>query len=76
MKNAKKKTNFLMPLVNPIIDLERLLEKVLKKGEYISIMCHKIPGDNGSGSHETTSPIMENYRLKICFSEKTNYSWA
>ena len=38
--------------MNPIIDLERLLEKVLKKGDYISIKCHNTPGDNDSGSYE------------------------
>ena len=44
------------PLVNPIIDLERLLEKVLQKGEYIAIKCHNNRGDNDSGSHEINLP--------------------
>ena len=39
-------------LVNPIIDLERPLEKVLKKGEYITIKSNITPGDNDSGSYE------------------------
>ena len=43
-------------LVNPIIDLERPLEKVLKKGEYIAIKCHSTPGDNESGSYEIKLP--------------------
>ena len=33
MKIAKKKVRITTPLVNPVIDLERPLEKVLKKGE-------------------------------------------
>ena len=37
IKIAKKKVRMQSPLVNPIIDLERPLEKVLKKGEYIAI---------------------------------------
>ena len=43
-------------LVNPFIDLERPLEKVLKKGEYIAIKCHNTPGDNDSGSYEINLP--------------------
>ena len=39
MKIAKKKVRMQSPLVNPIIDLKRLLEKTLKKGEYIAIKC-------------------------------------
>ena len=41
------------PLVNPIIDLERPLEKVFKKGEYIAIKRHNTPGDNDPGCYET-----------------------
>ena len=52
MKIAKKKVRITTPLANPIIDLERPLEKVLKKGEYIAIKCHNTPGDNDSGSYE------------------------
>ena len=44
------------PLVNPIIDLERPLENVLKKDECIAIKCHNTPGDNGSGSYEIDLP--------------------
>ena len=43
-------------LVNPIINLERPLEKMLKKGEYIAIKCHSTPGDNDSGSYEIILP--------------------
>ena len=52
MKIAKKKVQMQTPLVNPIIDLERPLEKVLKKGAFIAIKCHNTPGNNESGSHE------------------------
>ena len=52
MKIAKKKVRIQSPLFNPIINLERPLEKVLKKGKYISIKFHNIPGDNDSGSYE------------------------
>ena len=44
------------PLVNPIINLERPLEKVLKKGEYKAIKCHNTSGDNDSGSYEINLP--------------------
>ena len=44
------------PLVNPIIDLERAIEKVLKKGECMGIKCHNTPGDNDSGSNEINLP--------------------
>ena len=56
MKIAKKKVKMQTPLVNPIIDLERPLEKVLKKGEYIVIECHTNPGDNDSGFYEINLP--------------------
>ena len=51
MKIAKKTIRMQSPLVNPIIDLEQTLEKVLKKGKYIVIKCHNTPGDNDSGSY-------------------------
>ena len=35
MKIAKEKVKFHTPWVNPIIDLERTFENILKKGEYI-----------------------------------------
>ena len=52
MKIVKKKVRMQTPLVNSIIGLERLLEKVLKKGEYIAVKCDNIPGDNASGPYE------------------------
>ena len=74
MKIAKKKVQMKSPLVNPIIDLERSLEKVLKKEEYLAIKCHNTPGDNNSGSYETNLPTMEEGHLKSGLSGKTNYS--
>ena len=52
MKIFKKKVWMQSPLVNPIFDLERLLEKVLKKRKYIAIKCHNTPNDNDFGSYE------------------------
>ena len=75
MKIVKKKLRKQTPLVNPII-VERLLEKVLKKGEYIAIKCHNSPGDNDSGSHEINLPCYgggEDH-LKSGLSGKINYS--
>ena len=46
MNFAKNKVRMQTLLVKPIIDLERQLEKILKKGEYIAIKCHNTPGDN------------------------------
>ena len=43
-------------MVNPIINLERPLEKVLKKGEYIAMKCHNTPDDNDSRSYEIDIP--------------------
>ena len=51
MKIAKKKVKVQTPLVNPIISLERLLQKVLQKGEYMAIKYYNIPGDNDSVSY-------------------------
>ena len=56
MKIVKNKARIQSPLVNPIIDLERLLEKVHKKSECKAIKCHKAPGDNDSGSYEVNLP--------------------
>ena len=56
MKISKKKVRIQSPLVNPIIDLERPLEKMQKKGEYIAIKCHNAPGDNDSKSYEVNLP--------------------
>ena len=44
------------PLVNPIINLERPLKKVLKKGKYIAIKSHNTPSDNDSWSYEINLP--------------------
>ena len=52
MKIAKKKVRMQTPLVKPITDLERPLKKVFKKGVYIAIKYHDIPGDNVSGYYE------------------------
>ena len=56
MEIAKKKVRTQSPLVNPIINVERPLEKVLKIGEYIAIKCHITPGDNDSGFYEINLP--------------------
>ena len=56
MKIAKKKVRIQSPLVDSIIELERPLEKVLKKGEFIAINCHNTPGDNDCGSYEISLP--------------------
>ena len=56
MNIAKIKVRMQSPLVNPIINLERPLEKVLKKGQYIAIKCHNTLGDNDSGSYEINLP--------------------
>ena len=56
MKIAKKKVQMQSPLKNQMIDLERWLEKVLKKGDYIAIKCHNTPGDNDSGFYEINLP--------------------
>ena len=45
MKIAKKKVLIKSPLINQIIDLERPLEKVLKKGKYIAIKYDNTPSD-------------------------------
>ena len=42
--------------MNPIIDLERPLEMVLKIGVYIAIKCHNTPGDSDSGFYEINLP--------------------
>ena len=56
MKITKKKVKFQTFLVNLIINLERLLEKVHKEEEYIAIKCHNIPGNIDSGSYEINLP--------------------
>ena len=76
MKVTKKKVSIQSPLVNPIIDLERLLEKELKTGLYIAFKCHNTPGYNNSRSYEITlaSLTMEEEHLKSGLSGKTKYS--
>ena len=44
MKKAKIRTH----LINPIIKQEMLIEKVLRKVEYIAIKCHNKPDVNDS----------------------------
>ena len=56
IKIAKKKLKARFPLVKPIIDLERLLEKVLKKNKYIASKCHNTPDDNDLESYEINLP--------------------
>ena len=70
MKIAKKKVRMQTFLVNWIIGLERLIEKVLNKTEYKAIKCHDTPKDSDSGSF----PIVEENHLRSGFSGKTNYS--
>ena len=52
MKIAKNKVRFQTPFLNPIIVLEKLLKKSLKKRACITIKCHHTPGDNDSESYE------------------------
>ena len=56
MKIAKKKVRIQSPLVNSIINLERPLEKVMKKREYIAIKYHNNLGKNDSGPYEINLP--------------------
>ena len=56
MKIIKKKFRIQSPLVNLINDLERPLEKLLKKGKYIAIKCHNTPGDSDNRSYEINLP--------------------
>ena len=56
MRIAKKNARIPTSLVNPIIDLERPLEKVTKKGCYIAIKCHNTPSVTYSESYEINFP--------------------
>ena len=56
MKIAKKKIGMQTPSVDLIINLERALEKILKKGECIAIKWHNTPGDNDSRSYQVNLP--------------------
>ena len=62
------------PLVNLIINLERPLENVLKKGEHIAIKCHDTPGDNDSGSYEINLPYYGGGSQRSSLSGKINFS--
>ena len=53
VKIAKKNARMQTRLVNPIINLEKPFEKVLKKEEYIAIKYQNTPGDNDSWSYES-----------------------
>ena len=71
-KIDKKKIRIQTPLVNPIIDLERSVKRILKKGEYIVIKCHNIPVDNDP-SFSAINLLY--YGGGLCgLSKKTNYS--
>ena len=56
MKFCQEESQDPISLVNPIIDLERLLEKTQEKDEYIAIKCSNTPSDNDSGSYEINLP--------------------
>ena len=45
--------------VNPIIDIERLLETILKKIKYIAIKCHDTHGDHDCEFHKIKAPTNE-----------------
>ena len=57
MKIAKKRVRMQTPLVNPIIDLERPLEKVLQMSKYIATQYHNTHGNNDSRSYEINFPF-------------------
>ena len=65
MKIDKKKVRMQTPLVNPIIDLEKPLEKVLNKDKYIAMKCRD--------TMRSTSPTMVDY-LKSSLYGKINYT--
>ena len=56
MKIAKKKVKFQILLVNPIINMERLLKKIPKKDKYMAIKYHDTSGINFSESYEINLP--------------------
>ena len=56
MKISKKKVRIQTPFVKPIINLERPLEMVLNKREYIAVKCYNTPGYNDSGFYEINLP--------------------
>ena len=74
MKIVEKKVRIQTLLVNLIIDLERRLEMVLKKGEFIAIKCHANLVIMTLDPMRSTSPITKEDHLKSDLSGKTNYS--
>ena len=56
MEISKNQVRFQTPFVNPIINLERPLEKILKTGKYMAIKYHNTPGDDDSGSYKINHP--------------------
>ena len=56
MTIAKKKLRIQTLLVNPIIDLERPGERILKEGGYAVIKCYNTPGDNETEFYEINLP--------------------
>ena len=67
MKITKEKVNFRTRLVNPIIELERLSEKILKRSSVIIPLVTVT-------AVRSTSPITEKDDLKNGIYRKTNYS--
>ena len=59
MTIPKKKGRMQSTLVKKIIDLERLLVRVLEKGEDVAIKCHNTPVDNDFGYYEINLPYFE-----------------
>ena len=56
MNIAKRNVKIQTFMENPNIDLEMLLENILKKEEYITIKYHNTPSDNVSGFYEINIP--------------------
>ena len=52
------------PFLNPIIDLERQYEKILKIRKYIAIKCHNTPDDNDSRSYDINTPFYRGESLE------------
>ena len=53
---SPRKIKVRTPLVNPIIDRERLLAMILKMGEYIATKCDNTTDNNDSGSYKINLP--------------------
>ena len=63
------------PLVNQIIDLEKMLKQFFKKGEYIAIKSVITPLVIITlDAMRSTTPTMEENHLRSGLSGKTNYS--